>query len=310
MPRLPRLFIDTLHITIPITPVERELAVQARLDEIESWSDDVTGEELRRGRYRLKYVLIVPNGEKIRIFARPRESDAARAERQRNNRSPRNYLKIEYSPEKIRPEGKAILFERLATILGSTYSEDFRHARVDRADFTFDIRRTKLCDLWIEDTKDRKSNMIRGEDLNIQTLYFGYQASRSLIVYDKREEREAAGRPSSTTAAWVRFEYRYSKSNYHLDEIARRLRNPFKHFVVRQYREIPDLMSNMHSRLLFDACRLHGSAHVLDKSAAEDRANIQAAIDAFPLRINLREPVNAIWDQLGAVIDDLVPAPD
>ncbi|MCK7471703.1 MAG: hypothetical protein MZU95_13715 [Desulfomicrobium escambiense] len=271
----------------------------------------MTAEVLRKTRYRMKYVLTLPNGEKINILAQPRESEAARAERLRNNRPPRNYLKLEYSPEKIRPEGKAILFERLATILGDTFREDFRRGRVDRADFTFDIRRTKLCNLWIEDTKGRKSDMIRGEDLNIQTLYFGYKSNRFLTVYDKREEREAAGgRPSSTTTQWIRFEYRYAKGNYTLDEITGPLRNPFKHFVVRKYREVPDLMPNTYSRLVFDACRLHGSAHVLDKSAAEDRAAIQAVIDSFPLHIDLREPVNAIWDQLGAVIDDLVPAPD
>ena len=95
MPTLPRLFIDTLELTIPVDDDQKE-AVQDRLnDASEHWLDSLTSHP-PQGRYAYRYKLEVPNGGIITIKAAPARQTA-------------NYLKLEYKPDQLGADGTTAL---------------------------------------------------------------------------------------------------------------------------------------------------------------------------------------------------------
>ncbi len=254
----------------------------------------------RTGAYGSRYALTAPNGEIVKIEANPHKPSNA-------------YMRLDYSPEKIGIEGTTTLAATLAGCLGPNYREYFYQGTATRLDATFDLRRIPLRDLWIIDgrTGYKKSALVRGKTLDIETIYCGYSTSktkcyRQLCIYDKLQERRSAGRQSSTSTRWVRFEYRYSKGDYLLAEVYARLNSPYSHFSIKQYAPIPDHMNATQSRLLFDACRMHGAANVLSLTPATDREHIRLAIEAFP-RARFFDRRIAIWAQLRDRILDLLP---
>lgn len=170
---LPRLFIDTLELTISIEE-QRQQRVQERLEYAgERWRSNLI-EQQARGRYSFRYELSTPNGGVITIHSRPRQQRG-------------NYLKLEYSPEKIGASGAELLAEYLREILGPTFRADFYQGYVLRIDATFDIHRVSLDDLWIYDLRaGMKSALIRGRCSRIETVYLGYRASRQLSAYFRR----------------------------------------------------------------------------------------------------------------------------
>lgn len=293
MPTLPRLFIDTLELTIPVDDDQKE-AVQDRLnDASEHWLDSLTSHP-PQGRYAYRYKLEVPNGGIITIKAAPARQTA-------------NYLKLEYKPELIGADGASVLADYLFFVLGDTYSADFYRGSVNRIDITFDVRRVPIENYWIEDRRvGMKSALIRGKSQNLETVYLGYKSRREFYAYDKKAEMEGRGRPVSSKISWVRFEYRYLSGDYPLGDLYRRLKNPYDNFVIRRYAPISHLKEDHLSRWLFDACRLRGVKHVLDAIPDGLRDEAGKAIKAFPLaEFWLRR--RAVWHQLNARIDELLP---
>jgi hypothetical protein len=290
---LPRLFIDWLDLTIAVEP-ERQSGVQERLsDASERWPDNLTNPPAR-GRYRYRYTLSAGNGHSITIKAQPTSSAA-------------NYLKLEYSPENIGAEGTELLASYLSFVLGPEFRDDFYRGQANRVDITFDVRRLALHDLWITDTRlpAKASAIIRGPDLQAETLYFGYKSYRQLIVYDKNAER---GRPRNTIP-WIRFEYRYGKGDYPLCDLLTGLKpkNPFHSFEVRRFARLPQPNSLLQSRLLFDACRLRGRESVIASVPESEREQLRQAISSFPpWKIWARR--NTIWNTLRQRIAELLPA--
>lgn len=296
---LPRLFIDTLNLTVQI-PVQERQAVEAWLQESSSFGEwPLNQSNARTGTYRARYALTTPNGEIVKIEVNPHKASNA-------------YMRLEYSPEKIGIEGATTLAATLAGCLGLDYREYFYQGTATRLDATFDLRRIPLRDLWVIDGRAGfKSALIRGKTLNIETIYCGYSTNqtkcyRQLCIYDKFKERQRAGRQSSSSTHWVRFEYRYSKGDYKLAELYATLTNPYVHFSIRRYAPIPDHMDAAQSRLLFDACRLHGKANVLALTPEADREHIRQAIEAFP-RAPFFDRRPAIWLQLRERIHELLP---
>lgn len=296
---IPRLFIDTLNLTIQI-PVQERQAVDAWLQESSRFGDwPLNQSNARAGAYGSRYSLTAPNGEIVKIEANPHNPSNA-------------YLRLEYSPEKIGIEGATTLAATLAGCLGSNYREYFYQGTATRLDVTFDLRRIPLRDIWIIDRRTGfKSALIRGKTLDIETIYCGYSTSqtkcyRQLCIYDKVKERQRAGRPSLTSTHWVRFEYRYSKGDYILAELYATLSNPYSHFSIKRYAPIPAHMDATQSRLLFDACRMHGEDNVLALTQETDRERIRLAIEAFP-RARFFDRRLAIWLQLRERIHELLP---
>lgn len=290
----PRLFIDTLELTIPVGE-DRKQAVQERLDAAnEHWPNDLTFHPVRSGSYAYQYRLAVPNGIVI-IKSAPRRPGA-------------NYLKLEYKPEQIGADGARTLAAYLRFVLGDTYREDFYRGNVNRLDATFDIHRVPIENFWVEDSRDRmKSALIRGQFQRIETVYLGYKSRREFYVYDKKAEREGRGRAPSIRTPWVRFEYRYVKGDYPLGNLYRGMRNPYENFTIRRYVPIPDLMEDHYSRWLFDACRLRGSRQVLDALPEHLRNETEAAMRAFPFA-NCWRRRRTIWSQLRERIEELLPS--
>lgn len=291
MSSLPRLFIDTLELTIPVDE-DRKQVVQERLDDAsEHWPDSLISLPARRP-YARRYQLEVPGGGTITIKAEP-ENQAS------------NYLKLEYKPEQIGINGAHILAQYLRLVLGETYHESFYQGNVNRLDATFDIHRVPIEDFWVEDYRDRmKSALIRGKSHRLETIYLGYKSNRQLYVYDKKEERKGRGRDVRTS--WVRFEYRYGKGDYHLGDLYNSMGNPYDKFVIKRYAPIPHLMENHLSRWLFDACRLRGRRQVLDAMPENLRADTEAAMRAFPLANCWRRRQN-IWSKLRDRVEELLP---
>ena len=165
---LPRLFIDTLELTIAIEE-QRQRHVQERLEYAgERWRANLI-ELQARGRYRFRYELSTPSGRAIAIQSQPTSRRG-------------NYLKLEYSPEKIGADGAELFAEYLSAILGPSYREDFYQGYVSRIDVTFDTRRVSLDDFWISDLRaGMKCALIRGKCSRIETIYLGYPATRQTI---------------------------------------------------------------------------------------------------------------------------------
>lgn len=293
MSSLPRLFIDTLELTIPVDEGRKQV-VQERLDDAsERWPDNLISLPARRP-YARRYQLDMPGGGTITIKAEP-EKQAS------------NYLKLEYKPEQIGTEGARTLAQYLRFVLGETYREDFYQGNVNRLDATFDIRRVSIENFWVEDSRDKmKSALIRGKSRRIETIYLGYKSRREFYVYDKKAEKEGRGRDVSINTPWVRFEYRYVKGDYPLGDLYERMGNPYDKFVIKRYAPIPYLMENHHSRWLFDACRLRGSGQVLDAMPENLRGDTEAAMRAFPYA-NCWLRRRAVWSQLRERIEELLP---
>lgn len=295
MTSLPRLFIDKLELTITVDR-ERQRDVQERLsDASERWLDNLTNPRAR-GRYRYRYELTTPSGHIITIKSQPLTESA-------------NYLKLEYSPENIGIEGSELLGAYLAFVLGTQYRQDFYLGEVNRIDITFDVRRRPLYELWIHDTRlPRKvSALIRGGDLQAETIYFGYNTKRrsnkrQLIVYDKNAEQ---GHPRNHIP-WLRFEYRYAKGDYLLCHLFEHLRNPYHSFEVRRYAPLPNLMTSLQSRLLFDACILRGERSVIESAPESERDQLREAIHSFPYW-SVWTRRNSIWNTLQHRIAELLP---
>lgn len=296
---IPRLFIDTLNLTIRV-PVQERQAVDEWLRETSRFGEwPLNQPNARTVKYRSIYALNTPNGEIVKIEANPYKPTNA-------------YMRLDYSPEKIGLEGAAMLAATLAGCLGQNYREYFYQGTATRLDATFDLRRIPLRDLWIIDGRARfKSALIRGKTLDIETIYCGYSTSktkswRQLYAYDKSKERQRAGRQISTSTHWVRFEYRHSKGAYLLGDLYATLNSPYRHFSIKRYAPIPAHMDATQSRLLFDACRMHGAANVLSLTPDTDQEHIRLAIEAFP-RARFFDRRLAIWAQLRERIHELLP---
>jgi Replication initiation factor len=291
MSALPRLFIDSLELTIPVEEHFQQL-VQQRL-EYASGRFNLTEHEAR-GRYRSRYKLIAESGHKITIKSRPTSRTA-------------NFLKLEYSPAKAAPEGAALLAAYLQFVLGSNYREAFYQGRVNRLDASFDVRRVPIDHYWIEDKRaDMDTAFIFGDGQQLETIYLGYKASRQLCIYDKAAEIESRNGTVSASVPWVRFEYRCNRADYPLGELYRRMKNPYHNFVVRRYAPLPHLMPNLQAKLLFDACILRGKQGVLNSIPEEEREATEGAIKAFPYA-TIWKRRSAIWVQLRDRVEELLP---
>lgn len=291
---MPTLFIDWLELTIPIE-AERIADVQQRLDDAERWCDGISAER-GRGRYRYVYKIELPvqypdeapERSRITIQSSPRTNAGS-------------YLKLTYSPNNAGEAGRTLLTGFLQCVLGGDFRNLFYAGTVNRADISFDVHRIPIRDLWVRDVRDRprKSAIVRGRDLQAETLYFGFKTSRQLIVYDKGAEQ---GRPRDAIP-WTRIEYRYAKGDYRLGELYTRLRgSPFDGFVIRRYVQLPAPIEPAISRAIFDALRLRG-----DRRGGEIDQDLSRYSDAFPYwRTWTRR--NSIWIQLQGRIDELLLA--
>ena len=290
---LPRLFIDTLELTIPVDEDQKQ-AVQDRLnDASEHWLDSLTSHS-PQGRYAYRYKLEVPNGGTVTIKAGPARQAA-------------NYLKLEYKPDQVGANGASALAEYLSFVLGETYRDDFYLGNVNRIDITFDTHRVPIENYWVEDLRaGMKSSLIRGTSQQLETVYLGYKSRREFYVYDKRAETEGRRNDVSLRAPWVRFEYRYVGGDYPLGDLYRRLKNPYDNFVIRRYSPLPNLMEGHMARWLFDACRLRGKAQILGVTPENFRDDVDRAIKAFPTS-EIWQRRKAIWYQLEQRIGNLLP---
>lgn len=290
---LPRLFIDTFELTIPVDEDQKQ-TVQDRLsDASERWINNLTS-HTPQGRYEYRYKLEAPNGAVITIKSSPARRAA-------------NYLKLEYKPDQIGRDGASMLAAFLRFILGETYRQDFYSGNVNRMDITFDVRRIPLENFWIEDFRaGMKSSLIRGKSRQLETIYLGYKSRREFYAYDKNAEVEGRGEELSIKLPWVRFEYRYLSGDYMLGDLFSCLSNPYDKFEIRRYSSIPHLMDDHVSRWFFDACRLRGGKQVVDAMPEELRNDAIEAIKAFPLA-NFWLRRRALWFQLRGQIQGLLP---
>lgn len=291
MSTLPRLFIDTLELSLRIE-LQHQQMVQERLEHA-CGRFNVTEHEAR-GRYRYRYKLTISDGQKITIKARPASQTA-------------NFLKLEYSPDKVGPDGAASLAAYLQYVIGANYRETFYEGRVNRIDATFDVRRIPLNEYWIEDKRVHMNRaLIFGEDQELQTVYLGYKASRQFCIYDKAAEIRSRSRTDISPIPSVRFEYRCNRADYPLGDLYQRMKNPYDSYVVRRYAPMANIMTDYQSRLLFDACRLRGKQDVLNSMLHHERGEIETAIKAFPYAAVWKRR-RAIWAQLRTRIDELIP---
>lgn len=291
---LPKLFIDTLAITLPVS-AERCRQVQQRLDNRDRWYDDLHACDHRKGVYEYRYLLHVAGGE-IDIFSSPQKEG-------------RNFLKIEYSPNKIGIEGGEALASFLLYLIGDNFREAFYSATPSRLHIAFDIKRVLLSELWIEDGQEKPSSIIRGPTERIETIYLGYNTKRQLCVYDKRKQLEDTGKIIPTTRTKppiVRFEYRDEKPDYTLNGFRSGARgNVFNRFVVRTFLPHPET-GYAQSRVIFDACRLHGKANVLAAAEGAERESVERVISNFPIA-KFWQRRTSLWGQLKRCVDDLLP---
>lgn len=294
MASLPRLFIDKLFLTIPLEPRRGEDVLE-RLQVSVAWREDLSRPP-RDWRYCSEYELDAPNGETVTLYADPRARGT-------------NFLKLEYSPNNIGDAGSAVLSAHLHEILGRSYRRLFYAGFVRRIDLAFDAPRISPHDLWVQDRRTRKteSAIIRGRDLQTETIILGYDTTRQLIVYDKMQEQAKKRRQPLRrhAASLTRIEYRYEKGKYRLDEQYCRMRRPLHNFWIRRYAPIAGLSPAL-SRAVFDALRLRGGTanpRALRPQPNEDLTQYESAF----LRWDTWDLLPLIWSQARDRIDELLP---
>ena len=155
MPRVPKLFIDKLVITVRFDSSRAEAVRQAIEDSFE-WSDAIEPIDIDISNYSENFQFVAPNGHKATLQMGPRN--------RRNNN-----FRLEYSPNNLGAAGRAALGEYLRDTLGDGYLTDIRNGRLTRLDLAFDVRRIRLKDLMIVDLRGRKTSIIRGEQGEVET---------------------------------------------------------------------------------------------------------------------------------------------
>src|SRR5689334_22180446 len=129
--KVPRLFIDKLSLTVPVA-AEHIASVSDRMSVAsERLPGQVIEHDPRVTRYRIHFRLSISADTAIHIFAEP-------------HRRTDNFLKIEYSPNNVGPEGARILALYLRFVLGPSFVEDFYAGNVNRFHVGFDIHRIRL----------------------------------------------------------------------------------------------------------------------------------------------------------------------
>ena len=297
MPRYPTLFIDKLGITIPLEGQRGQEVHQAVIDSAERWGDYIALASLRNRSYLGQYKFSTREGTNAVLLLQPR-----------NRRN--NFFKLEYSPNNFGDAGRTLLGEYLREILGDTYLDDILSANLTRLDVAFDVRRLRLKDLLIVDTRGGKSSIIRNGQGEAESYYFPFNGTNQLCVYDKLQEtidKQGASLPNHKRAQWIRFEYRYRRlSRYTLGSLRGRMENPFRNFEVRQFAPTPGLNAE-HVRLFFDGCRLAGLDSILEEIpdiATRDR--LSAAYRAFPVPAFWQRRTS-IWGGLPDAIENALP---
>jgi hypothetical protein len=295
---IPTLFVDKVAITIPLDSARRREVLQAVENSSERWANYISLASLRNRSYEGQFKFTLPDDTAATLLLQPI-----------NRRN--NYMKLEYSPNNFGEAGRALLGEYLADILGASYIDDIRGARLSRLDVAFDVRRLPLKDLLIVDCRGGKSSIIRGREGEAESYYFPFKGTNQLCVYDKlREQIDKHGSPppGHRRAHWVRFEYRYRRLNrYTLDDVVGRLENPFDNFIVKQFGIIQTRASREGLRMFFDGCRLAGLNSVLNEIPdAATRDSLALAYRAFPVP-NFWLRRTSIWGGLRRAIENALP---
>ena len=298
MARYPTLFIDKLAITIPLEGQRAQEVHEAVIDSAERWGDYIALASLRNRSYRGQYKFSTPEGSNAVLLLEPI-----------NRRN--NYFKLEYSPNNFGEGGRALLGEYLREILGGTYLDDILSAKLTRLDVAFDVRRLRLKDLLIVDTRGGKSAIIRGGQGEPESYYFPFKGTNQLCVYDKLQEtidKQGPPPPNHKQAQWVRFEYRYRRlSRYTLGDVVGRMENPFRNFEVKQFGAMAVHINTERLRMFFDGCRMAGVESVLEEipdSATRDR--LFSAYRAFPTPAFWQRRTS-IWGGLPSAIENALP---
>ena len=109
-----------------------------------------------QGRYRFSYLLSTPNGEGIQIEAQP-------------TREGYNYIRVEYSPDQIGPEGAECLADYLSNVLGTAYQDSFYGGRLQKMVVSFELYDVELGDLWIYRTgsREKQTSLIFNSTLSL-----------------------------------------------------------------------------------------------------------------------------------------------
>lgn len=294
--RTHRLFIDTLSLTIPVAAERIRSVGEGMLRTCEQWPDLVIECDPKKTLYRRRYMLSLPDGDGIHVFAEP-------------YRAANRYLKIEYSPNNVGADGAQALTRYLRSILGSSFRDDFYSGHVNRFHVGFDIHRVPLERLLVTHYRQAKSAIVRGTTCRVETLMFSYGGDHELVVYDKGQQQRDKGRGGSETSVpWVRFEFRYDKgSHYRLGGIWARLRNPFNQFMVRRFEADTPGLDNLSAQLLFDACRLEGIENVLRRCDSVTRERYEVIYNSFPVA-QFWTRRTSIWMQLKERVETLLVA--
>jgi hypothetical protein len=281
MANLPRLSIAAITLTIPVSP-EQQSAVQERLASAGDVFPDTVATLTRRGRYLHRYALTTSSGEAIFILSQPKKADE-------------HYLALEYSPEAVGPDGTALLAEYLLYVLGPTYQELVHGGIVKQMTVVWELNNVLLDDLCVSRFrgKPKQIALISNADLALQEIHVGYGSERQVVF--------------SQQPSCVRVEYRYGKGEYALGDLFARLENPLISLTLRRYAEMPDLMDETQSRLLFDALRLRGKERVLAMYPEAERGDIEEAMGRFEL-IEASKLRLALWHQLRGRLAELLPA--
>ena len=302
MPRVPKLFIDKLVITVRFDSSRAEAVRQAIEDSFE-WSDAIEPIDIDISNYSENFQFVAPNGHKATLQMGPRN--------RRNNN-----FRLEYSPNNLGAAGRAALGEYLRDTLGDGYLTDIRNGRLTRLDLAFDVRRIRLKDLMIVDLRSRKTSIIRGEQGEVETYYLPFneknRCKNQFCIYDKLKERIDKEGPISASrrpADWVRFEYRHrSLKGYTLDTLFRRMENPFRdNFSVKQFGITDAPIDADNLRLFFDACRLAGVDSVLEEIPDTQTRDIYSlAYRTFPVPYFWRRRTS-IWAGFQAAVENAKP---
>lgn len=245
------------------------------------------------GIYAMSVKLVEPNTKQpFLIQAQPKSKKI------------KNFMRFEWNPSKLGPDGMAFFRKRLTQIFqGSfTYADLLQDGKVTRVDAAIDLVNVSIDDVLIVTKTPEKSIVYHGTDGGTETIYLG--ASKHLkrghtAIYNKQQQLDDVGRTEKFGGVpLTRIEARPKTSTPIVNLPL--LPNPLKEIILMIPGEVEPPEENHHWMFFLDSCRYLGIKGALAKLPD---AIVPKYTEALELATHVSWDTDKVWSYWGEALE-------